>query len=181
MPAPAVPAPPRKHGCPDSERRRARDKWRREAWAERRRNRSQPCLNTHSTEDDDISRLASAGIATTPVGTSPSPQALSSQPASPPLTVSPQPAPPPRKRAKTYTEATRTSSHAAVLAKKRQIPQIDGCCSPPSPMPRSPPSPTPPSQPAIESDDETPLQSEISSVHPCRRRLYRQVGCNRRQ
>jgi hypothetical protein len=39
--------------------------------------------------------------------------------------------PPPRKRAKTVSEATWSSSRAAVLAKKRQIPQLDGCLSPP--------------------------------------------------
>jgi hypothetical protein len=80
---------------------------------------------------------------------------------SPSPIVSPQPAPPPRKWAKTYSEATRASSCAVVLTKKRQIPQNDGCCSPPLPPL---PSPSPPSQPAIKSDDEQPLQSEISSV-----------------
>jgi hypothetical protein len=147
MPAPTVPAPPHKHGCPASARRQARDKRRKEAWAERRRNRTQPRLHTHSTEDDNTPRPVSAVTAITPVATSPSPQVLPSQPASPPPTVSPQPAPPLRKR-----------------AKKRQILQINGCCSPPLPPPPPSPSPSPPSQPAIEFDDEPPMWSETSSV-----------------
>jgi hypothetical protein len=71
VPSPAVPAPPQPHkpGRPASERRRAHDKQRREAWAERRRIRSQPRLQTQSTEDD-ITRPATAVIATTPVTTS---------------------------------------------------------------------------------------------------------------
>ncbi len=48
-----------------------------------------------------------------------------------------------------------------VLSKKRQIPQIDGCFSPPSPP--LPPSPSTPCQPAIELEDEPPLQSKKSS------------------
>jgi hypothetical protein len=137
-------------------------KQRRDAWAERRRNRSQPRLHTHSMEDNNISRPASAGIATTPVATSPFPQALPASPsqlASAPLTVSPQPAPPPRKRAKTYSEAIRASSRDVVWAKKRQIPQIDSCCSPPSP-----PLPSPPSQRATESVAKPPAVGDITST-----------------
>ncbi len=173
-PAPAAAAPPHKHGRPASARRRARDKRRREAWAERRRNRSQPRPHTPPMEDDNTPKPASAGISITSAATSPSAQALQSQPASsppivspppigsPPPIVSPQPAPPPRKRVKTFSEATRSSSRAAVQARKRQIPQIDGCCSPPSPPLL--PSPSTPCQPAIEFEDEPPLQSETSSA-----------------
>jgi hypothetical protein len=51
-PAPTVLAPLHKHGRPASDRRRARDKRRREAWAARRRNRSQSSLHTQAAEDD---------------------------------------------------------------------------------------------------------------------------------
>ncbi len=77
-PAPTVPAPPHKHGRPASDTRRARDKQRREAWAARRRNHSQPRLHSQAKEDNIIARPASAGtvityIATsTPIFTSPS-------------------------------------------------------------------------------------------------------------
>jgi hypothetical protein len=54
------------------------------------------------------------------------------------------------------------------LPKKRQIPQINGCCSPPSsPPPALPaPSPTTPCQPAIEFEDKPPLQLETPSAPP---------------
>ncbi len=96
-------------------------KQRRDVWAERRRNRSQPRLHTLSMENNNISRPATANIATTPVATSPFPLALPASPsqlASAPLTVSPQPAPPPRKRAKTCSEAIRASSRDVVWEKK---------------------------------------------------------------
>ncbi len=58
QPAPAVPAlpQPRKPGCPTSKRRHARDRRRREAWAERRLNHSQPCLHTQSAEKTMLPR-----------------------------------------------------------------------------------------------------------------------------
>ncbi len=136
MPALTVLVPPCKHGHPASDRRRARDKRRREGWAERKRNRSQPRLHTHPAEDDFISRPACAGIDITctvtstasqaPVASPPQPASLlpaalalvSPSPVTLAPTVSPQPAPPPRKHARTYSEATRASSRAAVLAKK---------------------------------------------------------------
>jgi hypothetical protein len=180
-PAPTVPAPLHKHGCPASDRRRARDKQRREAWAARRRNCSQSCLHTQAAEDDITPRPASAGTAITYIANSPSSQALitsppqlasmaspppaapppaaplpaSPSPVSTPPTVSPQPAPPPRKRAKTFSEATRASSRAAVIAKKQQIPQLDGCFSPPSP-------PSLPRNPAPKFPDEPTLQLAAS-------------------
>jgi hypothetical protein len=46
------------------------------------------------------------------------------------------------------------------LSKKRQIPQIDGCFSPPSPP--LPPSPSTPHQPVIEFEDQSPPHSEES-------------------
>jgi hypothetical protein len=129
-PAPAALAPPRKPGCPASDRRRARDKRRRETWAERRRNRSQSRLHTPPAEDDLLSVPDSAVTATISAAVSPSPQspdASTSQPASsasppqasllpassPSASPSPQPAPPPRKRAETYSEATRASNSTA--------------------------------------------------------------------
>jgi hypothetical protein len=128
MPAPAASAPPHKPGRPASDRRRARDKRRREAWAERRRNRSQSRLHTQPAEDDLLSvpdRAVTATISAAVSPSPPSPDASTSQPASsasplpassPSASPSPQPAPPPRKRAKTYCEATRASSRAAVLS-----------------------------------------------------------------
>jgi hypothetical protein len=49
---------------------------------------------------------------------------------------SPPSAPPLRKRAKTHSEATHASSRASVLAKKQQIPQVDGCFLSPQTPPR---------------------------------------------
>jgi uncharacterized membrane protein len=69
-----------------------------------------------------------------------------------------------RKRAKTYREATRASSRAAVLAKKRQIPQQDGCFSPPSPT-------SPPRNPTTKSPAKTPLQSAALPVPLAREAL----------
>jgi hypothetical protein len=144
-PAPAAAVPPHKHGRPASARRQARDKRRREAWAERRRNRSQPRPHTPSIVDDSIQTIAdasvaSAGVCTVPSASSTSAQVLPSQPASPqpivspqpngspppPPIVSPQPAPPPRKRVKTFSEATRARSRAAVLSKKGQFRKSTG-------------------------------------------------------
>jgi hypothetical protein len=194
-PAPAASAPPRKPGRPASDRRRARDKRRRKACAERRSNRSQSRLHTQPEEDDLLSVPDMAATATISVAVSPPPQppdASTSQPASSaspsqasPLPASsplasspsasplPQPAPPPRKRAKTYSEATRASSRAAVLAKRRQIPQLNGCISPPSlPSPSSPPSqpatspaakpPFLPASPATSPAQEAPLPRQAS-------------------
>jgi hypothetical protein len=82
-------------------------------------------------------------LAASPPPASPLPAAPSPAPPSlvlPPPPLSPQPAHPPRKRAKTFSEATCASSRAAVLAKKRQILQLDSCFSPPSP-------PSPPRHP----------------------------------
>ncbi len=56
-PAPTAPAPPLKPGRPASDRRGDRDKRRREAWAARRCNHSQPRLHTQATEDDIIARV----------------------------------------------------------------------------------------------------------------------------
>jgi hypothetical protein len=50
------------------------------------------------------------------------------------------------------------------LSKKRQIPQIDGCCSPPSPP--LPPSPSTPCQPATECEDDPPPEPETSTSLP---------------
>jgi hypothetical protein len=77
---------------------------------------------------------------------------------------------PPRKRAKTVSEATQSSSWAAVLAKKRQIPQLDGCLS----SPTSPPQPAsrplapsalanlPPSSPALQQTSSLPVPDTIA-------------------
>jgi hypothetical protein len=89
--APAAAAPPHKNGRPASARRRAHDKRRREAWAERRRNRSQTRSHTSLTEDNNTHTIASADVSITPAATSPSTQVLPSQPASPPPIVSPPP------------------------------------------------------------------------------------------
>jgi hypothetical protein len=104
--SPTVPAPPQPHkpGRLASERRRVQDKQRREAWAERRHNCSQPRLHTQSMEDEVIARPATTGIATSPVATSPLPKAHPAPPPQPALlspTVLPKPAPPLRKWAKT--------------------------------------------------------------------------------
>ncbi len=144
--SPTVPAPllPNKPGCLASERRWSRDKRRREAWAERRCNRSQPRLHTQSMEDEVIARPATTGIATSPVATSPLPKAhpaLPPQLALLPPTVLRQPAPPLRKWAK---PTSKWLVHADVLRcwlKNRKIPQINGCCSPP--LSSSPATPNP--------------------------------------
>jgi hypothetical protein len=154
-PAPSTAAPPatRKPGRQASTRRRERNKRRREAWSERRIPRSQLSLHTPATDDiSATAKPATSGQAAPPATNTPPsptvpptpPQPAPPSPASPPPSLcklplqaspspapSPQPAPPSRKRAKTVSEATRSSSRAAVLAKKRQIPQLDGCLSPP--------------------------------------------------
>jgi hypothetical protein len=139
-PAPNTAVPPvrRKPGCQASDRRRACDRRRREAWAERRLHRSQSRLHTPSTAKDNFAMAepATTGQAVPTANSLPSPTALptSPQPASPPLPLcqspqqaqllpvlspqpippllapSPQPAPPLQKRAKTVSEATRSSS-----------------------------------------------------------------------
>jgi hypothetical protein len=138
-PAPNTAAPPAKckPGRQASDRRRARDRRRREAWAERSRYRWQSSLHTPSIAE---ATSATAEPATTEPAT-PSKDAEDPQP-------TPHPAPPLRKRAKTLSEATRSSSRAAVLAKKRQIPQLDGCLLPPTSPPQPTSSPQAPLAPA---------------------------------
>jgi hypothetical protein len=70
--------------------------------------------------------------------------------------------PTPRKRAKTVSEATRSSSRATVVAKKRQIPQLDGCLSPPI----SPPQPAsrPPVPSALANLPPSQVQQPTSSL-----------------
>jgi hypothetical protein len=128
--------------------RRARDRWMREACAERRRHRSQPHLQSPATAEEAsaMAKQATTRQAVSPAITlllptaqptlSPQPAlqlpAMSPQLASPPLlltqspqpaqslpALSQQPAPPLRKQAKTVSEATQASSQAMVLAKKR--------------------------------------------------------------
>jgi hypothetical protein len=150
-------------------------------------------LNSQPTEEDLLSIPDMAATATISVAVSPPPlppDASISQPASsaspaqasplpasspssplassPSASPSPQAAPPPRKRAKTYSEATRASSRAAVLAKRRQIPQLDGCISPPSPP--SPPSPQATSPAAKPPSYRLHLQHLRRRRRPCRGR-----------
>jgi hypothetical protein len=184
-PAPSTAAPPatRKPGRQASARRRECDKRRREAWAERRTHRSQPSLHTPAT--DEISATAepatssqaapAANTLLSPASppTPPQPAPPSPVPPPPSLSKSPQqalpspvtpslPAPPPRKRAKTVSEATWSSSRAAVVAKKRQIPQLDGCFSPPI----SPPQPASRSLAplALANSPPSPVQQPTSSL-----------------
>jgi hypothetical protein len=179
-PAPTIAAPPatRKPGRQASARRRERDRRRREAWAERRTHRSQSSLPI--PEADEISATAepaTSGQAAPSANTLPSPTAPPTppQPASPspPLrkspqqsspspAPSPQPAPPPRKRAKTVSEVTRSSSRATVLAKKQQIPQLNGCLSPPNSPPQPASRPLAPT--ALADSPPLPVQQPISSL-----------------
>jgi hypothetical protein len=121
----------RKPGRPASKWSHARDRRRREAWAERWLNCSQPRLHTSSTAEVVPATAAPATAdpaapsdATSP--TSPVQPVSLPQPTPLLLAASWQPNPLPLKCATTFSEiTTRTSSRAAVLAKKGQIPQID--------------------------------------------------------
>jgi hypothetical protein len=93
---------------PASERRRERNKKRREAWAERRQNRSRA---------RSLATVNVGGEATVAA------QAVS---ISPPTSSTPIPPDPPRKRAKIVTDAVKTSSRSADVAKRRVIHQLDG-------------------------------------------------------
>jgi hypothetical protein len=121
----------RKPGRPASKWIHACDRRRREAWAERWLNCSQPRLHTSSTAEVVPATAAPATAdpaapsdATSP--TSPVQPVSLPQPTPLLLAASWQLNPLPLKCATTFSEiTTRTSSRAAVLAKKGQIPQID--------------------------------------------------------
>jgi hypothetical protein len=198
-PAPSIAAPSekRKPGRQASDRRRARDRRRREAWAKRRLYRSQPSLHTTSRAEDDSATAepATARQANTPTASLPPPTVLTESP-QPVALSSPSPShhihrrrrspsrhsrPRHRRRyhrsrhrhrksgVKTASEATRASSRATVLAKKRPIPQLDRCCSPPTsssqptPSPAAPPLAAEPLSLPLELPDGTPIKlPEIS-------------------
>jgi hypothetical protein len=81
-------------------------------------------------EDHVMAELTNARHAAPQIVTSPLPSA---QPASTPQLAPPLPALSTWKCTKTFSEATRASRQTAVLAKKRQIEQLNGCFSWPLP------------------------------------------------
>jgi hypothetical protein len=107
-----------KQGNQPSEKRRAREKFRREAWVKRRKERSTPTLATASPADLPTARASGAAT----VATAAVRAALIT------AAVDVQSLVPASKRPKTIQELTRASERTAVKAKRKQvtIPQHDG-------------------------------------------------------
>ena len=105
-------------GKQPSEKRRAREKFRREAWVKRRKERSTPTLAPASPADLPTARASGAAT----VATAAASAALIT------AAVDVQNLAPAAKRPKTLQEPTRASERTAVKAKRKQvtIPQNDG-------------------------------------------------------